>query len=142
GIRGSKLERVRDFGTRRRHAGIVHNLLNEHQNLSLPRGEIAHFPVPVYKTSLLVLYTADLMSGSSGVRAKRKVFVSIASATLRIPHPNYLCTLKVVSVEIAVLAALGNNVGGLSITARGISKWPQKSRLLCGQRRSSAALRS
>src|SRR5215470_4271328 len=116
GIRGPELERASDFGTRRRHAGIVHNLLNEHQNLSLPGGEIAHFIVPVYKTSLLVLYTADLMSGSR-VRAKRKVFVSIASATMRIFHSNYLCTLKVASVEIAVLAALGNNVGGLSIKA-------------------------
>src|SRR5262245_41357071 len=114
GIRGPELERAGDFGTCRRHAGIVHNFLNEHQNLSLPGGEIAHFPVPVYKTSLLVLYTADLMSGSSGARWKRKVFVSIASTTLRIPHPNCLCALKVTSVEIAVLATLGNNVGGLS----------------------------
>ena len=43
GIRGSELERVRDLGPRRRHASIVHNFLNEHQNLSLPGGKIAHF---------------------------------------------------------------------------------------------------
>src|SRR4051794_28709583 len=108
GVRGSKLECASNFRARRRHPAIVHNFLNKHQNLSLPRGEISHFYVPVYNTSLLVLYTAGLMSGSSGSR-RYEMRSSAALHRLENNSSDYLRTLKVVSVEIAVLAALGNN---------------------------------
>jgi hypothetical protein len=39
---------------------------------------------------------------------------------------DYLCTLKVASVEIAVLAALGNNDAGLSITCQGYMQMATK----------------
>src|SRR5688572_15341811 len=68
----AKLQRLGDFRTRGRHARFVHSLLNQQQNLPLPRSEIAHGRDPVYKISM-TLYTARLRDESSEGYSLQKV---------------------------------------------------------------------
>jgi hypothetical protein len=68
----AKLQRLGYFRTRGRHARFVHSLLNQQQNLPLPRSEIAHDRLPVYKISL-TLYTARPRDESSERYPPQKV---------------------------------------------------------------------
>src|SRR5688572_6105084 len=78
-VDGAKFQRLGNFGTRRRHARFVHSLLNQKQNLPLPRSEIAHGLRPVYKISM-TLYTARRLDESSECDRRKK---SLALAALR-----------------------------------------------------------
>src|SRR3981081_288256 len=67
GVGGAETQLVRDFGARRRHAGIGDEALDEAQDLCLARGEIGHF-------ACLFIYTATVIISRSASAARGALF--------------------------------------------------------------------
>src|SRR3981081_2649818 len=75
GVGGAETQLVRDFGARRRHAGIGDEALDEAQDLCLARGEIGHFAcLFIYTATVIISRSASAARGSHSSDATAENF--------------------------------------------------------------------